>query len=185
MEFTPQDYLSEEQINAETSNSFAERAETQLGKANARFNERASNSYTPSTGDMQLHSVLRQLDQTTNALERQMLEEKAMLLASGAAIQEQRKPTRRGFTQPQLSDPDELNGQDSPMNTIYGQIMAEIGSELDELLDYGRTKLDAETAEVINKSLTSDDLATARKGVEVLRALKENNLTQLPSNRKN
>ena len=44
IEFTPEQYLSDEQINAETSNTFAERAETQLGKANTRYNERASNT---------------------------------------------------------------------------------------------------------------------------------------------
>ena len=157
-----------------------QQAANTLSRANTRYNERQSNTYEPQASDLQLHTVLRQLDQETNPLVREQLEQKAMLLASGATIQEQRQPRRRSFSAPQMSDPDELNGSSSPMTTVYGQLTAELGGELDELLDYGRTQLDPDAAEVLNKSLVSDDIATARKGVEILRSMRENNLTSLP-----
>ena len=155
--------------------SYEEKQSNSISRGNSSYNRR--NEYVPDAGDLNLIELQSQLAKENNPLKREQLEARVYHAAERSV--RGTKP-RRSSSQIQTSDPSEINGSESSMNSPYGHMQQEYGRDvIEDHLQWAGNNLDEDSIEVLNKSLASDDLQSVKKGFRVLQAMKENNITSL------
>ena len=178
----PSDYLEGGDSAAERPLEFAEREANQLARAATAYQGRnTKNTIEPEANDIPLHDVLRQIDRETDPLKREALEAKAMQLASGSAVRQQRRPRQAPSSSPvETFDPSEINGSKSVMTTPYGVMQQKYGrQEIQEALQWASTELDDSTVDVLNSGLNSKNINDVEKAFKLLSTMKANNITSL------
>jgi hypothetical protein len=172
IEITPDAYL---EAGDTQDLSFEEQAQNQIHRGASNYARRDRNTFEPGQEDIALHGVLAKIQQETNPLKREVLEQQAQILAAGGVVKQQRNGRRQSIREVQTSDPTEFNGSQSSMTTPYGIMSVEFGRDvLDDTLQWCARELDDSTVEYLNKGLNSSDVSAVRKAFKAALYMKNN-----------